>query len=178
MRLSKLRQALQLKVKLKMSTRLQKTAALVAVLALAACATEEGPGPLPVWFKEIQSKAEAGDAPSEARIGALYLTGVGVYQDDAKALQWCRKAATQGNGEGENCLGLLYQYGRGVSQDNKRALDWYRKSTGHKFEPAKANLAALEEFVQLGPVGFENKYMKFLEMLRSKRQAIEAHDPR
>ncbi len=58
----------------------------------------------------------------------MYRHGQGVPQDDAKVLQWWRKAAEQGNAKAQYNLGLMYDNGVGVPQDYAKAVGWYRKA--------------------------------------------------
>ena len=45
--------------------------------------------------------AEKGDANIQVQLGAMYLLGQGVPQDNAKALGWYSKAAEQGHANGQ-----------------------------------------------------------------------------
>ncbi|MEP6880280.1 MAG: caspase family protein, partial [Nitrosospira sp.] len=47
-------------------------------------------------FEETSRKAEQGNADAQYNLGVIYRNGKGVPQDDAKAVEWYRKAAAQG----------------------------------------------------------------------------------
>jgi TPR repeat protein len=92
---------------------------------------------------ETISKANAGDAASEAAIGLAYAGGNGVAQDFTKAADWLRKAADQDNGVAEAALGLLYYSGRGVPQDYSKAAELYRKAADKGIAKAELSLGIL-----------------------------------
>ena len=64
----------------------------------------------------------------------------GVAQDDAKAVEWLRKAAKQGHADAQSNLGWMYQEGRGVSQSDTEAVKWYRKAAKQGHADAQFNL--------------------------------------
>jgi len=60
-----------------------------------------------------------------------YAAGEGVPGDNAEAIKWFRKAASQGDAGGEYSLGEMYLTGRGVAADDKEAAIWIRRSAKH-----------------------------------------------
>lgn len=68
--------------------------------------------------------ADENDAKAQAAVAFLYLKGLGVRQDDARAAAWYRRAAEQGQPEAQFFLGTLYHLGRGVPQDDRLAHVW------------------------------------------------------
>ena len=80
-----------------------------------------------------QALAEQGDSKAQYNLGAMYMKGEGVPQDNAKAVVWYRKAADQGHAEAQAQLGVMYAFSLGVPQDNAEAVVWYRKAAdqGH-----------------------------------------------
>ena len=80
-----------------------------------------------------QTLAEQGDSKAQYNLGARYMKGEGVPQDNAKAVVWYRKAADQGHALAQFMLGIVYARGKGVPQDNAKAVVWYRKAAdqGH-----------------------------------------------
>jgi hypothetical protein len=73
-------------------------------------------------------KAEHGDACVQYDLGAMYLNGIGVPEDDAKAFQWAQKAADQGLPGAEWLVGSMYAMAQGVPRDDYAALKWYTRS--------------------------------------------------
>jgi TPR repeat protein len=61
-------------------------------------------------------------------LAQCYYDGVGVKQDYAKAVNWCRKAAEQGDSDAQYSLGYCYENGEGVKPDAGEAAGWYRKA--------------------------------------------------
>ena len=78
--------------------------------------------------RELRLLAKQGDAGGQYNLGAMYLNGWGVPQDDAEAVKWYRKAADQGYADAQFILGFMYGTGRGVPRDYVAAERWYRKA--------------------------------------------------
>jgi hypothetical protein len=72
----------------------------------------------------IVRAAEAGDVPSSATLGRLYMNGDGVVQNDALAFQWLLQAGKAGDASAEANLGVLYLNGRGVAPDRYAGIVW------------------------------------------------------
>lgn len=100
---------------------------------------------VPLTAKEIsdlQEKATAGDTTAQLRLARAYDTGDGVSEDQEKATEWCRKAASQGNAEAQNLLGIRYLQGQGVATDKNQALAWFHKAAFQGNGDAMFNLGA------------------------------------
>ena len=82
----------------------------------------------PKGLKETKRRAQWGDAKYQNILGVRYDTGNGVTKDDAKAVEWYRKAAKQGHAWGHSNLGAMYHNGEGVAKDYAKALEWFRKA--------------------------------------------------
>jgi TPR repeat protein len=89
---------------------------------------------------DIKTKAGAGDAMSQMKLGKAYLKGVGVPRNEELAFQWMRKAADQGNAAAENDLGTMYRIGQGVALDKEEAARWYQKAARHGSAEGMFNL--------------------------------------
>jgi TPR repeat protein len=61
-------------------------------------------GALAVW----QPLAEGGDVSMQLLVGSIYDYGQGVPQDDAEAVKWYERAATQGSAKGQYQAGAVY----------------------------------------------------------------------
>ena len=72
--------------------------------------------------------AEQGDANAQALLGRMYEEGLGVKQDDVKAMKWFRKAAEQGFAPAQFNLGVMYYNGRGVQVNKSLAKEWLGKA--------------------------------------------------
>jgi len=56
--------------------------------------------------KYYKRAANLGDARAQNKLGEMYRDGLGVYQDEKKAVDWFTKAANQGNIDAQKNLGL------------------------------------------------------------------------
>ncbi|MDU8913859.1 tetratricopeptide repeat protein [Aestuariicoccus sp. MJ-SS9] len=90
-------------------------------------------------FQEFKPLAEQGDAKAQLALGAIYLKGQGVPQNEAEALRWFKLAADQGHAFGQYALAVMYRNGYGVPQDYSEALKWLRLAA--KQGEAEAQLA-------------------------------------
>ena len=61
-------------------------------------------------------------------------------RDEAKALEYIRKAANDGNAEGMVMLGNAYMSGLGVKKDPERAVQWYRDAVAEGYAVGHRNL--------------------------------------
>lgn len=92
-------------------------------------------------IQSLTARAKAGDAAAQFELGRDYEDGKGVRQDDAKAVEWFRKAAEQGNPQAQNSLGLMYADGRGVKRNKHEAVHWYRMAADSGLPEGFYNLA-------------------------------------
>ena len=79
----------------------------------------------------LRDSAARGDVQSAWDLCQLYngvppdsFRGKHVAQDDAVAVEWCRRAATHGHLRASGTLAAMFYTGRGVSQDFAQALHW------------------------------------------------------
>lgn len=75
----------------------------------------------------LRQQAASGDAKAQVALGRA-LQDDGVPADKSVAVDWYRKAATQGSADGAWMLGSAYMGGVGVERDMSSAVDWIRKS--------------------------------------------------
>lgn len=80
----------------------------------------------------IKEAAEQGDATAQYKLGVLYIQGVGMMQDSARACYWYRKAAEQGQMKAQYMLGLMFSKGEGVPQDFVQARQWWEKAAAQE----------------------------------------------
>ncbi len=55
-------------------------------------------------------------------------TGTGMRKNNARALQWFRKAAEENHNRARYFLGVMYANGQGVTRDAVQAVAWYHKA--------------------------------------------------
>ena len=127
------------------------SALVVATLTLAVCSSacvqtqeQDAHSPAAHALADLRASAEAGDAEAQFILGGMYVTGVGVPQDDVEAVAWYRRAAEQGDARAQYNLGGMYREGRGVPQDDVEAVAWYRRAAeqGHRSRPGHLTHAA------------------------------------
>jgi len=95
--------------------------------------------------RDFMEEADMGVAKSQSHLAALYVGGLGVPQDDAKAFGWYRKAAEQGYANAQYGLGYMYLEGRGVPRDYGKALEWFQKAARKGQAGAQNGLATMYE---------------------------------
>jgi TPR repeat protein len=89
---------------------------------------------------ELRSKAEAGNALAQLKLGSRYAKGEGVAKNLAESVKWNRLAADQGVAEAQYLLGWKYQNGAGVAKDPTAAAKWYRLAAQQGHAWAQCNL--------------------------------------
>lgn len=92
-------------------------------------------------FRELVPLAQTGSADAMYALGHLYARGLGVKQDDQKAVEWYRKAAEQGQLGAMMTMGFMYQDGRGVEKDEVEGFKWILRSAEQGYAIAQYNLA-------------------------------------
>jgi Sel1 repeat-containing protein len=95
------------------------------------------PAQLAQW---LATRAAAGDALAQYRLGALYAMGKGIERDYARAEPLLRASAEAGLAEAQFDLGVLLENGLGVSADPEGAAGWYRKAAAQGNAEAALNL--------------------------------------
>ncbi len=141
-----------------------KCAAVAASILLTPLAKAE-PGEkdfTPEFVAQCKAKAEAGDAEGQALYGQALSRGWGVEKDEAKAVEWYRKAAEQGLARAQCNLGFCYYNGTGVEKDEAKAVEWCRKAAEQGDADAQMNLGF---FYQKGK-GVEKDEAKAVEWYR------------
>ena len=117
-------------------------------------------------FEHFFEYAKMGNATAQLHLGYMYEEGLGVSQDNAKAVEWYRKAAEQGHATAQCNLGTMYRNGLGVSQDNAKAVEWYRKSAEQGNANAQCNLG----YMYGQGRGISQDYVKAVEWYRKSAE--------
>ncbi len=76
-------------------------------------------------FRLMKPLAESGNAPAQFNTGLLYMRGLGVGRDYAKARDWFTRAANKANPLAARMLGQMNEVGQGTEADPVEALTWY-----------------------------------------------------
>ncbi len=93
-----------------------------------------------VYSKDMEDKANHGDAFAQAQLGYCYIVGSGVEKDFNKAFEWFGKSASRGNAYSMYFLGRNYLYGEGTEVDAYESVRWFEKSYSNGYEQAKEYL--------------------------------------
>ena len=91
----------------------------------------------------IRTAGHVGDLSAQFTLGWIYEHGADVPQDYREAIDWYRRAATQGEPEAINIVGLLYYYGKGVPKDPREATIWFHQAAERGHAVAQWNLAGM-----------------------------------
>ena len=78
------------------------------------------------------------------RFGSMYRFGIGVKEDQEKAVEWFRKSAEQGHAVGQYFLACAYQEGEGVPQNFAEARAWFSLSKSNGDEDAEERMDDLD----------------------------------
>jgi len=97
----------------------------------------------PDLLRRMRAGADAGDVVAQRGLGALYIRGELVGQDDRKAAKWYALAAAQGDARSLFVLGELHVQGRGVQKDLDEAEKLFTMAAEQGHVAAQTSLAAL-----------------------------------
>ena len=96
--------------------------------AVVVCAAVAGAAPTVPQSSRVSAYellARSGNVRAQATLGRLYLNGVGIELDEARAFYWLHRAALGGDLESQPVVADLYREGRGVQRDYAQAARWY-----------------------------------------------------
>lgn len=97
----------------------------------------------PYDIQSLTELAQDGDANAQVDLAMAYHEGSGeLPKDDAKAVEWFRKAAEHGNFEAQYNLGIAYYHGFGIKKDLTQAVHWFEKAAQQGYADAQYILAA------------------------------------
>lgn len=94
-------------------------------------------------FEKWNKAAFEGIADAQFNMALLYANGLGVEQDERKALGWYLRAAEQGHVEAQYNAGDMLFFGRGVFSSKQDARYWWEKAANQGYAPALHNLAVI-----------------------------------
>ena len=98
-------------------------------------------------LRELRPLAQQGNLDAQAKLGEMYLQGIGVKQDYTTAMRWLKQAATEGDiALAESSLGLIYYNGAGVKRDYAEAARWFQKAAEQGYADAQIGLGTLYSY--------------------------------
>lgn len=89
--------------------------------------------------------AHQGFPEAQNYIGYMFLTGLGIEQDNEKAFSWYQSAASSGHAPSQNSLGYMYHQGTGIAKDLVKAKEWYQKAAEQGNEEARQTLKEFKD---------------------------------
>lgn len=93
--------------------------------------------------RELQRRAEAGEAEAQHELSICYGRGFGVRQDYTEAFKWAMASAKQGYAPAESTVGGCYLRGTGVEMNTEEALKWLKSAADKGNKDAYWSLASL-----------------------------------
>jgi len=98
-------------------------------------------------FEHCRKNAESGIPESQYELSVRYALGSGVEKDEAKAAEWCQKAAA-GYPDAQFEIGYKYYTGNhGVTQpDYAKALEWYKKAADSGYAEANYKIGIMYQY--------------------------------
>jgi len=98
-------------------------------------------GEAATWFREA---AINGLDVAQFNLGVMYERGLGVPEDETRALLWYHSAAEQGYPLAQYNLGRLYALGKGIPQSDAEAKRWFQRAADRGVSDGLYELARFE----------------------------------
>ena len=118
-------------------------------------------------LKAFELGAKTGDLNAMTALGIMYITGVGVIQNDVKGFKYVQDAANKSHPKAQYTLGAIYYLGAGVNIDFKKAFSWISLSADQGYADAQHNLAQMYEAGEGVSQNFEQAYDYYLKAARN-----------
>jgi len=118
-------------------------------------------------LKAFELGAKTGDLNAMTALGIMYITGVGVIQNDVKGFKYVQDAANKSHPKAQYTLGAIYYLGAGVTIDFNKAFNWIRLSADQGYLDAQHNLALMYEAGEGVSQDFKKAYEYYLIAARS-----------
>ena len=96
-------------------------------------------------LKAFELGAKTGDLNAMTALGIMYITGVGVIQNDVKGFKYVQDAANKSHPKAQYTLGAIYYLGAGIDIDYNKAFKWISLSAEQGYLDAQHNLAQMYE---------------------------------
>mmetsp|Transcript_71113 Transcript_71113/g.197530 ORF Transcript_71113/g.197530 Transcript_71113/m.197530 type:complete len:426 (-) Transcript_71113:198-1475(-) len=93
----------------------------------------------------LNKAAEQDDPRAKFQIGRMFLFGVGMEKDPAKAANWVSSAASQGYRDAQYMMGSMLLEGIGVEKNQEWAAYWFQEAADQGQVDAMYNLALMFE---------------------------------
>ena len=113
-------------------------------------------------LKAFELGAKTGDLNAMTALGIMYITGVGVIQNDKKGFRYVQDAANKSHPKAQYTLGAIYYLGAGVTIDFNKAFNWISLSADQGYLDAQYNLAQMYEAGEGVSQDFKKAYEYYL----------------
>lgn len=132
--------------------------------AAPALAQAQQPPDAAAQYRDVRTRAEAGDAEAQWNLGMMLLNGRGVARDETQAFTWVKRAADAGYENGMISTAVMLAMGQGTAKDEAQARDWYRRAAEtHRSAHALRGYAGMLIMGQGGPQDAE-RGLAYLEL--------------
>ena len=118
-------------------------------------------------LKAFELGAKTGDLNAITALGVMYITGVGVIQNDIKGFKYVQDAANKSHPKAQYTLGAIYYIGAGVTIDFNKAFKWISLSADQGYIDAQHNLAQMYDAGEGIAQDFKKAYKYYLIAARS-----------
>ena len=118
-------------------------------------------------LKAFELGAKTGDLNAMTALGIMYITGVGVIQNDIKGFKYVQDAANKSHPKAQYTLGAIYYLGAGVTIDFNKAFNWISLSADQGYLDAQHNLALMYEAGEGTLQDFKKAYDYYIIAARS-----------
>jgi len=118
-------------------------------------------------LKAFELGAKTGDLNAMTALGIMYITGVGVTQNDIKGFKYVQDAANKSHPKAQYTLGAIYYLGAGVTINFNKAFNWISLSADQGYADAQHNLAQMYEAGEGTSQNFEQAYEYYLKAARN-----------
>jgi uncharacterized protein len=117
-------------------------------------------------LKAFELASRAGNLDAFTALGVMYISGIGVEQDNTKGYEFIKTAADRSDPKAQYTLGALYYLGVGVTKDLNKAFYWLNLASEQGYLDAKYNLGVMYEFGEGVEQSFEKAYENYIYAAR------------
>ncbi|MBX9575879.1 MAG: sel1 repeat family protein [Caulobacteraceae bacterium] len=141
---------------------------LASILLLGAASPALAQAPTPpdaaTQYRDMKTRAEAGDAEAQWNLGMMLLNGEGTTRNEREAWRWVRASGDAGYENGMISTAVMLALGQGTTRDEAQARDWYRRAAErHRSAHALRGYAGMLIMGQGGPQEAE-RGLAYLEL--------------
>jgi hypothetical protein len=110
---------------------------------------------------QLERALSSGSGGAGYYLARMFRDGLGVKQDDAKALAYAQKGAARGNVQSETMVGWLLYNSKNITKDEERAFGWYLRAADHGDPWAAYDAGLMYESGYAGKAGDMSKAVDY-----------------